>query len=76
MFNFKFKRLSLAVCLTLSSFIFAQAVYAAPTAKKQEVKKVEKKPVKSAAKKKEDGKIKPLEEGRKIPTLKKKYKKD
>jgi hypothetical protein len=46
----------------------------AATVKKQDVKKVPAK--KAPAKKKEDGKIKPLEEGRKVPTLKKKYKKD
>lgn len=38
-------------------------------------KKVEKKAVKPAPKK-DDGKIKPLDPSRKVPTLKKKYKKD
>jgi hypothetical protein len=45
----------------------------AETAKKQEAKKEVKK---APAKKKEDGKIKPLDPNRKVPTLKKKYKKE
>lgn len=48
----------------------------AATAQQAKAKKVEKKAAKPAPKKKDDGKIKPLEEGRKVPTLKKKYKKD
>lgn len=62
------KALVLAIMLA-----FSVTSIAAPATKKQEVKKVVKK---APAKKKEDGKIKPLEEGRKVPTLKKKYKKD
>lgn len=61
------KALVLAIMLA-----FSVTSFAAPVVKKQEVKKVVKKPVP----KKDDGKIKPLEEGRKVPTLKKKYKKD
>lgn len=79
-----FKKIALAIALTVSPFVLAQPVYAGPgyvvivnAANAQKVKKAEvKKAAKPAPKKKEDGKIKPLEEGRKVPTLKKKYKKD
>lgn len=53
------------------------AIYnaSAATAQQAKAKKVEKKAAKPAPKK-DDGKIKPLDPNRKVPTLKKKYKKD
>lgn len=73
------KSLVLAIMLTFSATSFAGPGYVVVVnaANAQKVKKAEvKKAAKPAPKKKEDGKIKPLEEGRKVPTLKKKYKKD
>lgn len=66
----------LAALITIS---FSTGLIAAPAAtpvKKQEVKKVEKKKEVKPAPKKDDGKIKPLAPNRKVPTLKKKYRKE
>jgi hypothetical protein len=56
---------------------FSASVIGAPAAAKQEKKQeVKKSPAKKAPAKKDDGKIKPLDPNRKVPTLKKKYKKE
>lgn len=64
----------LAALLAITFSTGLMSAPAATPAKKQEVKKVEKKAAKPA--KKDNGKIKPLDPDRKVPTLKKKYKKD
>lgn len=58
-----------------AAFMVAATSHAAPTKAKEVVVKA-KKPAQKAAPKKDDGKIKPLDPSRKVPTLKKKYKKD
>lgn len=64
------KALVLAIMLAFSTTVLAVPPMTVVVGKKQT-----KAPVKKAPVKKEDGKIKPLEEGRKVPTLKKKFKK-
>lgn len=67
------KVLVLAIMLAFSVSSFAGPGYiVVANAKNREVKNV----VKPAPKKKENGKIQPLDPSRKVPTLKKKYKKD
>lgn len=64
--------LAALMMVAFSTGVMSAPVQTAPVVVK--AKKVEKKAVKPA--KKDDGKIKPLDPNRKVPTLKKKYKKD
>ena len=56
--------------------VIANASKPAAPAKGKEVVVKAKKPAPKAAPKKDDGKIKPLDPNRKVPTLKKKYRKE
>lgn len=61
----------------LIAFSVSTGVMAEPAKSKPVVVKAKKQEAKKAAPvKKDDGKIKPLDPNRKVPTLKKKYKKD
>ena len=60
----------------LLAFAVSTGTIAEPVKAKQVTVKAKKAEAKKAPVKKDDGKIKPLDPNRKVPTLKKKFKKD